>query len=315
MNKMIKFSIIIASYNGEKYIENCISNIKKQSFKNYEIIFVDDGSLDNTEKIVKKIEGVNYYKINHSGVSCARNFGISKAKGKYFLFIDIDDYVDKDLLLKLDSVTKREVDLVKYGYNLVDSNKKVISEHQGIELQISNGETLFERLCLEKEAFDLICIYLYNLNFWKKNNFSFAQGKYHEDFGLIPLVILKSKKVVSLSCSGYFYVQTNNSITRTSDVKKNIKKAYDYFFHYDFLYDKVNNCNDYNSEIKSLFNSYISNAVIMKLKTIPLKERKKYLREIKKRNIFDNLKSDTIIRKIKKIVLKLCPNLYLKVVK
>lgn len=315
MNKMIKFSIIIASYNGEKYIENCISNIKKQSFKNYEIIFVDDGSLDNTEKIVKKIEGVNYYKINHSGVSCARNFGISKAKGKYFLFIDIDDYVDKDLLLKLDSVTKREVDLVKYGYNLVDSNKKVISEHQGIELQISNGETLFERLCLEKEAFDLICIYLYNLNFWKKNNFSFAQGKYHEDFGLIPLVILKSKKVVSLSYSGYFYVQTNNSITRTSDVKKNIKKAYDYFFHYDFLYDKVNNCNDYNSEIKSLFNSYISNAVIMKLKTIPLKERKKYLREIKKRNIFDNLKSDTIIRKIKKIVLKLCPNLYLKVVK
>jgi len=314
---MIKFSIIIASYNGEKYIKNCISNLRKQSYQDYEIIFVDDGSLDNTEKIINKLNkgDIRYYKIKHSGVSKARNYGISKVKGKYFLFVDVDDYIDENLLMELDKKTKEEIDIVKYGYELVDSNENCIRKYCGMELKVSSGEMLFKKLCLNKEPFDLICVYLYRLEFWKKNNFSFAEGKYHEDFGLIPLVILKAKKASSISYSGYYYVQTDNSITRTDDIQKNIKKAYDYFFHYDFLYSQVNNSKEIENSIKKLFNSYISNAAVSKIKTIPSDERKKYLSEIKKRNIFNNLLDDTISRKIKKIIMKISLNLYLKVAK
>ncbi len=309
---MSKFSIIIVSYNGEKYIKNCIDSLKKQTFNDYEILFIDDGSLDNTEKIVKEYKDVRYYKIKHSGVSKARNYGIKKASGKYFLFVDVDDYISCDLLSILDKKTKKDVDLVKFDYKTINEEKLEEEKYNNSKTDVISGKELFNELCLSKKAFDLICIYLYNLEYWNKNKFSFKEGMYHEDFGIIPYVILKAEKVININYVAYFYVQTKNSITRTTDKLKNIKKAYDYLNHFDFLYDKVNNDESF-SDIKSLFNSYISNAVILKLKTLDKKERKKYLLELKKRDVFNNIKSDTLVRKVKKTLLKICPNIYLRI--
>lgn len=309
---MNKFSIIIVSYNGEKYIKNCINSLKKQTFNDYEIIFIDDGSLDNTEKIVKEYNDIKYYKIKHSGVSKARNYGINKASGKYFLFVDVDDYISCDLLSILDKNTKKDVDLIKYEYKTIKDEKQEEEKYNNSKINIISGKELFRELCLNKKAFDLICIYLYNLEYWKNNKFQFKEGMYHEDFGIIPYVILKAEKTINLNYTGYYYVQTENSITRTNDKLKNIKKAYDYLSHFDFLYNKVNSDNNFD-DIKDLFNSYISNAIILKLTTLDNKERKKYLLELKKRDVFNNIKSDTLIRKIKKVLLKLCPNLYLRV--
>ena len=312
---MVKFSIIIVSYNGQKYINNCINNIKKQTFKNYEIIFIDDGSTDDTKNIIKSFNDVNYYSIKHSGVSHARNYGISKVKGEYFLFVDVDDYIDNNLLEVLDKKTRKQLDLIKYKYEMVTTYDRKQMDIKKENMNVLKGTDMFKYLCSKKEAVDLICIYLYNTKFWRENKFLFKEGTYHEDFGLIPYVILKAKNALSLEFLGYYYVQTNDSITRTTDKEKNIKKAYDYLLHYDFLYVSVNNSEEFNKEIKKLFNSYIANALILKLKTLYDVERKKYFNELKKRKVFDNLRSDTIGRKIKKIMLKLCPNIYLRVAK
>lgn len=312
---MIKFSIIIVSYNGEKYIKECINNLKKQTFKNYEIIFVDDGSNDSTEEIIKEYNDIKYYRIEHGGVSKARNYGISKAKGLYFIFVDVDDFINENLLYILNENTKEEKDLVKYNYKTIETYKDIGIINNNYSSKNCNGTDLFEYLCFKKEAFDLICIYLYNTKFWKENRFSFKEGTYHEDFGIIPYVILKAKNATCLNYIGYFYVQTQDSITRSNDRGKNVKKAYDYLSHYDFLYDKVNMNKEFDINTKALFNSYISNALITKLGSLDSNERKKYLSELKKRNVFNNLKSDTLVRKIKKILLKLSPNLYLKVIK
>ena len=311
---MPKYSIIVVSYNGEKYINKCLGELLKQTYKDYEIIFIDDGSCDNTKEEVKKFKKVKYYKINHSGVSAARNYGIDKSNGMYFLFVDVDDYVDKDMLKVIDDNLKEDVDLVKFGYKIVDENNNIIKNIIDDDRNICDGEEAFKILCNKKNVFDMICIYIYNKNYWIKNKYSFKEGCYHEDFGIIPYALLNAKKVKILSYSPYYYVQTQSSITRSDDDEKSIKKAYDYLKHYDFLYNKVNN-NKFNKETKRLFNSYISNSAILKINTIPKYERKKYIGELKKRNVFNNIQDITIMHKIKKMILKISPNLYLKVMK
>ncbi len=311
---MPKYSIIVVSYNGERYINNCLTKLFEQTYNDFEIIFVDDGSSDNTKAEITKFKKVKYYKINHSGVSAARNYGISKANGKYFLFVDVDDYVDNDLLKIVDSNLEEDFDLVKFGYRIVDENNNIIKEVIDLSNDNIDGEDAFKILCNKKQVFDMICVYVYNKRYWLKNKYSFKEGCYHEDFGIIPYALLNAKKVKILSYSPYYYVQTKSSITRSDDVKKNIKKAYDYLGHFDFLYNKVNNSN-FSRDTKKLFNSYISNSAILKINTIPKTERKKYIDELKKRNVFNNIQDISLMHKIKKIILKISPNLYLKVIK
>ena len=306
---MIKFSIIVASYNGEKYIDNCIKNILSQTYKNYEIVLIDDGSTDNTKEVVKKYKDVKYYKIKHQGVSAARNYGIEKSSGEYFIFIDADDYVKEDMLEVINDNLTSDVDLIKYGYNLVDENKKTLNTYIDDKTDTISGTKAFEILCNKKVPFDMICIYAYNKKYWVDNKYEFKKGCYHEDFGIIPYALLKASSVKILNYAPYYYVQTDNSITRNNDEEKIIKKAYDYLIHYDFLYTKVNNDN-FDSNTKKIFNSYIANGAVLKIFTLPKNERKKYVEELKQRNVFDNIQNN-----LKRNILKLSPSLYSLVMK
>ena len=95
----MKFSIIVPIYNVEKYIEKCLQSIKDQTFKNFEVIMVDDGSTDNSNKIMKLFEKDKRFKSyskKNGGLSDARNYGIQYTTGDYLLFIDSDDYIDKN---------------------------------------------------------------------------------------------------------------------------------------------------------------------------------------------------------------------------
>ena len=98
----IKFSVIIPVYQKGPFLKKCIESVLKQSFKDYEIILVDDGSTDNSSEICKnyslKNENVFYYYKKNSGVSATRNFGINNAKNNYIAFIDADDFWEKDFL-------------------------------------------------------------------------------------------------------------------------------------------------------------------------------------------------------------------------
>ena len=98
------YSIIIPAYNVEQYIEQCIQSVLTQSFADYEILVVDDGSVDNTGMIVKKMaekySAISAIQIIHSGAGAARNAGLAKAQGKYVIFLDADDYWTNPCLLK-----------------------------------------------------------------------------------------------------------------------------------------------------------------------------------------------------------------------
>ena len=94
---MPKFSIVIPVYNVEDYIERCLESIKKQTFKDYEVIVVDDGCTDKSIEIAKQYD-VKIIKTEHVSVSEARNVGVKHTKGEYLIFLDSDDYWDKELL-------------------------------------------------------------------------------------------------------------------------------------------------------------------------------------------------------------------------
>jgi len=109
-----KISVIIPVYNGEKYLEKCIASFREQTFNDFEIIIVNDGSKDGTANKIKKVkkEWNGIYKIksfyqNNKGVSAARNTGINKALANYILFVDIDDWLDKSYFETMYIQTKK----------------------------------------------------------------------------------------------------------------------------------------------------------------------------------------------------------------
>lgn len=124
MNSLV--SIIVPVYNCEKYMEVCIDSILIQSYYNIEVIIIDDGSTDNTYKIIKeyinKDKRIKYFKQENSGPSVARNRGIEKANGEYLIFIDSDDFIEKIYVEKLvNEIKGKNFDIVCCGY--IDKSK------------------------------------------------------------------------------------------------------------------------------------------------------------------------------------------------
>ena len=96
-------SIVVPVYNVEKYLDRNLQSLVKQTYKNIEIIIVNDGATDNSQKIIDKYQKkyptiIKSYQKKNGGLSDARNFGLAKAKGKYLAFIDSDDYIEKDFI-------------------------------------------------------------------------------------------------------------------------------------------------------------------------------------------------------------------------
>ena len=123
---MPKFSVIIPVYNVEKYIKKCLDSVFNQSFKDYEVIVVNDGTEDRSMDIVEKYD-VNIINQKNSGLSSARNAGVKKSKGEYIIFLDSDDYWEEDLLKEIALSTKNNPDIVRFQIQEVQDNKTIIN--------------------------------------------------------------------------------------------------------------------------------------------------------------------------------------------
>ena len=307
----MKFSIIVPVYNVEEYILKCLESINKQSYDNYEVIIVNDGSPDNSEKIIKKYIKNNkkfkYYKKDNGGLSDARNYGIQFTTGDYLLFVDSDDYIDEKLLQKInDIVIKNQYDLVKFNFVDVIDNK----EYPHIE-KLTKSKKVDIKEIIYFDYFEPACSYCYNLNFYKTHSYKFEKGKYHEDFGLLPLILLDSKSIYYLNYFGYYYVKRENSIT--NDTKKAYQKAEDVLYFSLSAFEKIKLNKNNNEDNRLLIMSFYANAVLGKLKS--LGKSKKYLKQVKKHKIYKYLPSNTLKQKIKKIICKLNYNMYIDLFK
>ena len=124
-----KISIIIPAYNCEKTISRCIDSILRQTYRDYEIIIINDGSTDNTKDICGKYKSSNIKLINriNEGPSKARNIGIKEARGDFIVFVDSDDYLDENMLYcMIKCIKENKTDIAVCGYNIIRDGRTKI---------------------------------------------------------------------------------------------------------------------------------------------------------------------------------------------
>lgn len=213
-------SIIVPIYNVEMYLNRCLESIHKQSYKNLEILLIDDGSTDNSYKICQKWEKIDerikVFHIQNGGVSNARNIGINNSKGKYIVFIDSDDYIDKLYIEKLiTSKLKNNTELCLCGYYKVQDKKKKLVSEVGKRYILKEYVEIMKKWKMDpligspwNKLFDKHIIDKYNIRF--KNDVIYA-----EDYMFNVEYLMHINSVYIIKDGLYYYnTKTPNSLTK-----------------------------------------------------------------------------------------------------
>ena len=313
---MKKVSIIIPVYNAEKHLKRCIDSVIDQEYSDLEIILINDGSTDDSEKIMNEYKNkypnlINCYSKENTGVADTRNFGIEKANGEYIMFLDCDDYIDKSLFESCKQYIEDNIELIKFKLQRVNEKGKVLEIVNGAIFDKVSGQEGFNKLYCTDVLLDSPCVYLIKKEIFIRNNLKFMVGTEHEDFGLIPFIIVLAKTMVSINFYGYYYVQSDNSITRNEDYNRTIKRAYDALAHYDNAINLVEKL-DITKKTRENIKIYYTNAIILKAKELKEEDQDKYIAEIKNRKMVENIKIRNMKQLLKRILLTIDIKTYLK---
>ena len=251
MNNNINISVIVPVYNCEKYLEQCINSILQQSYKDFELILLNDGSSDSSLEICRKYSDLDnrIVLINQEniGVSNTRKKGITLARGNYICFIDSDDYIDKEYLNVLfQNINEQSIDIVCCNsINFGDKSKEPIN----IECDeiIKNKERLYS---------DYFSRYRYTCTLWGKlidkrilEDLTFPNMRYAEDTFLMLKIFNRVECIKIIKYSGYNYRIQSQSATSTireslklMDILKRDKLAFEICKNYnEILFNKAIN--------------------------------------------------------------------------
>ncbi len=218
---MVDVSIIVPVYNVEKYLKKCLDSLVKQTFKNLEIIVVNDGSIDNSQAIIDSYQKkypnlIKSFNKKNGGLSDARNFGIKKARGKYLMFVDSDDYVTDDMVEKLyNCLINTNSDMALCNYIRVNYKGEEIKNYNYNPGVVNVYQD--KKILLNKQT---ACNKIYKKELF--NNLKFDVGKYYEDLRLINKLYLLCNKVAFIDDFCYYYIERNNSIMKDCDLKKSL---------------------------------------------------------------------------------------------
>lgn len=214
---MEKISVLVPVYNVEKYLEKCIESILHQSYQNIEVLLVNDGSTDGSEKIciayAQKDPRIKYFKKENGGLSDARNYGLERALGDYVTFVDSDDYLDENFLLHLYQGLKREkADIAVCGYTRVTEKGEFLkAEPLLTQEKVLFGRAVCEKI-FEKEGYRFVVAWnkLYKMDLFKYLRFDV--GKLHEDEYISFELLYEVEKVAIVPELLYHYLDRENSI-------------------------------------------------------------------------------------------------------
>lgn len=244
MNYLV--SVIIPVYNVENYLEKCINSVLNQSYRNYEILLIDDGSTDKSgiicDKYAKKYKTISTFHKKNSGLGLTRNYGLTKAKGKYVTFIDSDDYIKNDYLKKLISpiLADSSIDTVIGGFVQVSNNGTKLYSERYCQ-KIYNGKeikkNLFPRMLGSLPGIrDSIKPMVWNCLYSRKLIIEFGLKFVSEKQLISEDVVWDSDyfnvahKAIVIGSTGYFYRYNSESLSRKYDVTRfaRVISFYDY---------------------------------------------------------------------------------------
>lgn len=222
----IDVSVIIPVYGVEKYIRQCLESVIDQTLKSIEIIVVNDGTKDNSMKIVEEYLNDRRIKIinkENGGQSSARNAGLKEAKGEYISFIDSDDFIEKTMLEELFLNSEKKMDIVFSDmilYNNITKNytNRIIENDKNIFL--GKGTYLWKLCGME------VCNKIYKRDFLLKNKIFFKEGIIHEDNLFTLESFFKAQEVKYVKRNHYFYRLKRENSTLNSLVKEKRIEAF-----------------------------------------------------------------------------------------
>ncbi len=219
-------SVIVPVYNVEKYIRRCVDSILSQTYKNLEILLVDDGSNDLSGEICDEYAGtdkrVRAFHKKNGGLASARNFGLENVMGEYVSFVDSDDWIEKNTYsycLDLINNENCKVDVVQFGISCVEDEKEQpkvrkekITRHENKDilnfLMIQSTKT---------DSYFSVCRCLFSRNILQDERFPL--GRINEDIVFKYQVFAKANMMIDSNCIKYYYFQNTGSIT-TDGLKK-----------------------------------------------------------------------------------------------
>lgn len=311
-------SVIIPVYGVEEWLDECIESIVKQSYKNLEIILVDDGSPDRCPQMCddwsKKDERIKVIHKKNGGLSSARNAALDVCTGKYISFIDSDDFIHEDTYkIMLNDIKEREVDIVRCamnrynGHDFIDNrnikHEKVYETDEILDCYFYHREDLCGGVCdklFKSELFD---------------GARFPEGINSEDYYMHILIYEKTKRMYYNNIPLYFYRLRDNSITRTEQIDSH---AYDKIIVGDLVGEYVEKHMPKRIEDSLVFRSMIRFAIYYRLmhKKHTKEQEREWIDDLKKykENICSSNKL-SFTYKLKYLMFTYLPNLYILIKK
>lgn len=233
----MKFSIIIPVYNVEKYVEKCLLSIVNQNYEDYEIVIVDDGSKDKSGEIcdafAQKYSHVKVFHIANNGVSNARNVALKHATGDYVWFVDSDDYLEPDALLKIESWLQKykNADLLIFDASVVNEEGQQVGEITsnlpcGQSMQFfTHREFIYANTSLWNRIYRMDLIREKRLSF--EENISIA-----EDLLFNYKYLLGCQHIYYEKTSLYYYIQRKNSAMSGAGKNKDVQTVFERLLEY-----------------------------------------------------------------------------------
>ncbi len=268
---MAKVSIIVPIYNSEKYIKKCIESLLNQTYEDYELLLINDGSTDITESIIDKYDDdrIKYYKTDNQGIGKARNYGLEKSKGKYIVFVDSDDYVEKNMIESLvNKIESDDLDIAICDYYKKTKNRikkeKLISFSN---TSISNNEEILLNINLS------VWNKIFKKSLITKNKLKFKEDIRYEDIPFVLDALMLSNKVGKVDKFLYYFVIHEGSETSRMD-----EKVFDILYIYKDILNKYKD--QYKDTINKLAIKELTNYSMEQRKQMDKEQREKFVNEV-----------------------------------
>ena len=249
---MIKVSVIIPVYNGEKYIKQCLDSILKQTLEQIEIIIINDASSDATSEILQDYGSIYTDKIKivhnkqNEGQGKSRNIGINIAKGEFITFIDADDEIEQNMLEKMYNCAKnKNADLVLCDYYEIRKNKKVmIKSIPEKTLNIKKDYSVYIASPWGK---------LIKTELLTKNELKFLEIEAYEDISLMPVLSAYTDKIVYIEKPLYIYYVRDGSTMRQKVFNHKLLSIYDALENLVRCFEKTKMLDNYKEELEFIY--------------------------------------------------------------
>lgn len=248
-------SVIIPVYNVENYLERCVKSILSQTYDNFELILVDDGSVDSSGRLcddfAQSDARIRVIHKQNDGVAYARNTGLDAARGEYVTFVDGDDYVTVDYLEFLyDMIVNGDCEISMCGYSNAYENGRIVNVFSAADeihytsAAFALSEIFYGRLSASS------CCKMYKRELF--DSVRFEKYTLGEDTFTTYRLLLEVKRVAYSGCSKYFYYYRSDSATH---ITRDYYRFYDYVMLSDYLVDKIPRCD------KRLYRAFCSRLV------------------------------------------------------